>query len=99
MFAIFQSGGKQHKVSEGSFIEVELIDAEVGSQITLNDVLAKASASGEIDINPQSSIDAIVVEHGKADKVYAFKRRRRHTYKKLKGHRQPFTKLQIIKIN
>lgn len=98
MFAIVESGGKQYRVSVDDVINVDRLDCEPGSSITLK-VLAFSSADGAIDFNSKCTVTANAVEHFKDEKVIAFKRRRRHTYKRKKGFRASLTTLKIVSIS
>lgn len=95
MFAIVKTGGKQYKVKPDDIIKVERIDAEEGSEILLNEVLMSVTEKG-LSFENNAPVKAVVVSHFRGDKVIAFKKRRRHTYKKKKGHRQDLTKLKIL---
>ena len=100
MFAIVETGGKQYKVQEGDFIEVEKLDAEVGSKIALN-VLLVADGENVKAGNPYvegSEAIAEVVEHGKGDKIVVFKYKPKKNVRRKQGHRQPYTKLKITSI-
>ena len=102
MYAVIKTGGKQYKVSAGDKLKVELLAAEVGSQVVIDQVLAVGSGD-QVAIGAPlvagASVSATVVSHGRADKVRIFKMRRRKHYQKRQGHRQNFTELQIVSIN
>ena len=98
MYAVIKTGGKQYKVAAGEKIKVELLDAEVGAEVTIDQVLAIGSGDGLTVGAPLvagATVSAKVVSHGKHDKVRIFKMRRRKHYQKRQGHRQQFTELQI----
>ena len=98
MYAVIKTGGKQYKVAAGEKIKVELLDAEVGAEVTLDQVLALGSGDGlkvGAPLVAGATVSAKVVSHGKHDKVRIFKMRRRKHYQKRQGHRQQFTELQI----
>jgi large subunit ribosomal protein L21 len=101
MYAIFRSGGKQHRVTVGDLIDVEKLDVPVGEKIIIDDVLM-IYGDGETKIgNPTvegASIIAEVLAHGKDKKVIVYKFRRRKNYRRKKGHRQPYTRLKIEEI-
>jgi len=103
MYAVLLTGGKQYKVSEGDVIYVEKLDAEVDSTIELNEVLAVSKENGEFVVGKPvvegAKVTAKVVKQDKAKKVVVFKYKRKKDYRKKQGHRQPYTKLQIEKIN
>jgi large subunit ribosomal protein L21 len=101
MYAVIKTGGKQYRVSTGEKIKVELIASEVGQEIVIDQVLAVGNGA-EIKVGTPlvsgASVKAMVVAHGKHDKVHIFKMRRRKHYQKRQGHRQQFTELQIASI-
>ncbi|MBO1265772.1 50S ribosomal protein L21 [Proteiniclasticum sp. SCR006] len=102
MFAIINTGGKQYKVSEGDLLKVEKISADVDSTVELTDVLAVSNGEGELTIgNPAvegAKVTAKVIAHGKSKKVVVFKFKPKKDFRKKQGHRQPFTKILIEKI-
>ena len=98
MYAVIKTGGKQYRVASGDKIKVEQIAADIGSELTFEEVLAVGNGSDlKIGVPHVSgaSVKATVVAHGKHDKVRIFKMRRRKHYQKHQGHRQSFTELQI----
>ena len=101
MYAIFEAGGKQYKVSEGAVITVEKLGLEAGVNHVFDKVIA-ANAGDELKVGapylPGAKVEASVIEEGKHKKVIVFKYKPKKGYKKKKGHRQPFTKLKIDKI-
>lgn len=97
MFAILKTGGKQYKVSNGDSINVENLNLEEGQEVSLNDILMISGDDGSISFN-KGLVKATVVSNFRGEKVIAFKKRRRHTYKRKKGHRQYLTKIKIISI-
>ena len=96
MYAVIVTGGKQYKVSEGDTLFVEKIEAEEGSAVTFDQVLMVGE--GE-DVKVGATVEANIVKNGKAKKIYVFKMKRKKNERKKKGHRQPFTKVEITKIN
>ena len=102
MYAIIKSGGRQHRVSEGESLRVELLHAEVGSNITLSEVLLVGSGVSVKLGRPLvagASVTASVVRHARAKKVLVFKKKRRKGFHKKIGHRQFFTELKITGIS
>ncbi|MDD2569143.1 MAG: 50S ribosomal protein L21 [Clostridia bacterium] len=102
MYAIIESGGKQYKVAEGDVVRVELLKAEVGETIELDRVLAINGDAGMQLGNPVvegAKVSAKVIEHGKGKKVVVFRYKAKKNVRKKNGHRQPFTALEIQKIN
>ena len=97
MFAIVRTGGKQYRVAPGDKIVVEKVDGNAGDRITLGDVLL-AGDGGSLKSTSGLTVAAEIVAQAKADKVTVFKKRRRHNYRRKKGHRQQHTILRIIGI-
>lgn len=98
MYAIIKTGGKQYRVAAGDKLKVESLNAEVGSQVTLSEVLT-VSDGNELKVGAPfvegASVTATVVSHGRHDKVRIFKMRRRKHSIKSAGHRQNYTELKI----
>ena len=102
MYAVIKTGGKQYKVAAGEKIKVEQIAADVGQEITIDQVLAVGNGADLTVGTPLvagASVKATVVSHGKHDKVRIFKMRRRKHYMKHGGHRQTYTELQISTVS
>ena len=101
MYAIIATGGKQYKVAEGDIIKIEKLGLEAGSEVTFDQVLAVNN--GEMLVGSptvaNAKVTATVVEEGKNKKVVVFRYKRKKGYNKKKGHRQPYTKIKIEKIN
>ena len=98
MYAIIKSGGKQYRVQAGEQVRVEALAAEVGSTVSLEEVLLVGTGDGVTVGAPLVSgakVKATVVSHGRGDKVKIFKLRRRKHYQKTQGHRQSYTELRI----
>ncbi len=98
MFAVVKTGGKQYKVTKGEVIKVEKLDADVGSEIDIPEVLMVINGDDVKVGNPiveNAAVRAKVIEQGKDKKVIVFKKKRRKGYKKKRGHRQLFTTLEI----
>ena len=89
MYAVFQSGGKQHRVSEGQVVRLEKIEVETGSEVVFK--VGAPFVEG-------ATIKAEIVEHGRGDKIKIVKFRRRKHYRKQQGHRQWFTDVKITAI-
>lgn len=101
MYAIIETGGKQYKVQEGDVLVVEKLDAEVGQEVTFTNVLAVSNDDGLTTGTPlvaDASVTAKVTQHGKGKKIVVFKFKQKKNYRKKQGHRQPFTRVQIEKI-
>ena len=102
MFAVIMTGGKQYKVNEGDIIFVEKLNVEEGSEVTFDKVLAVSANDGIVTGAPYvdgATVTANVVKNGKAKKIYVMKYKAKKNEKKKIGHRQPYTKVQINKIN
>ena len=97
MKAIFVTGGKQYYVSEGDTVYVEKLDVEAGSEVTFDDVLMVDDKVGNPTVKGAKVI-ATVEKHGKQKKVIVFKYKPKKKYRLKQGHRQPYTKLAIKKI-
>ena len=102
MYAVFVSGGKQHRVAEGDVVKLELIDAEPGSAIEFDNVLLVANGD-DVKIGAPTveggKVTGEVVTHGRGEKVKIIKFRRRKHSRKQMGHRQWFTEVKITGIS
>ncbi len=98
MKAIFETGGKQYYVSENDVIYVELLPNEVGSEVTFTNVLALDDKIGTPYVDG-AKVVCTVEKHGRRKKIKVFKYRPKKKYRKTQGHRQPYTKLVVKKIN
>lgn len=102
MHAVIQTGGKQYRVAQGDKLRVELLDGEVGSQVTFDQVLLLSDGETTQVGKPfvaGAKVVADVVRVGRADKVTIIKMRRRKNYRRKQGHRQHFTELTIASIS
>lgn len=102
MYAVIKTGGKQYKVAAGEKIKIEQIAADVGQEITIDQVLAVGSGADLKVGTPLvtgATVVAKVLSHGRHDKVRIFKMRRRKHYQKRQGHRQNFTEIEIGAVN
>ena len=100
MYAVLVTGGKQYRVAQGETLRVEKLEADVGSEITFDNVLMLGAADG-IKIGEAvkgATVTAKVVEQGRADKVRIIKFRRRKHLMKRQGHRQYYTQIEITGI-
>jgi large subunit ribosomal protein L21 len=97
MFAVIRSGGKQYRVHPGDKIVVEKLAGNAGDKVTLGDVLL-AGDGGNLQKTDGLTVAAEIVAQAKGDKVTVFKKRRRHNYRRKKGHRQQHTILKIVAI-
>jgi len=101
MFAVIQTGGKQYKVAKDDIIIVEKLDAETGKKVTFGDVLM-AGEGAKVKVGAPlvsgASVTGEVLEQRKGNKVIVFKKKRRQTYRRKKGHRQNETVVKITGI-
>ena len=98
MYAVIKTGGKQYRVVAGEKIKVEQIPADVGAEITLDQVLMVGegeSVSIGTPLLAGARVTAKVVAHGRGPKIKIFKMRRRKHYQKHQGHRQNYTEIEI----
>ena len=96
-FAVIKTGGKQYKVAVGDRVLIEKLDAEEGKDVTFDQVLLVDDTIGT-PLVAGAKVTANVIEQGRAAKKIVFKFKNKTRYKKKKGHRQPFTKVEIIAI-
>jgi large subunit ribosomal protein L21 len=101
MYAIIETGGKQYRVSEGDVIRVEKLEIADGETVKFEKVLLVAN-EGNINVGKPyvdgAVVEAVVENQGKAKKIIIFKYKAKKDYRKKQGHRQPFTKVVIEKI-
>ena len=97
MFAIVRTGGKQYRVAPGDKIVVEKLAGEAGDSITLDDVLLAGEGS-DLKSTSGLTVAAEIIAQAKGEKVTVFKKRRRHNYRRKRGHRQQHTILRIVSI-
>ncbi len=101
MYAVIKTGGKQYRVTSGDKLKVEKLVADVGAEITFDQVLMVAdgdSVKAGTPLVSGAAVKATVVSHGRGDKVRIFKMKRRKHYRKTQGHRQHYTEVQISAI-
>jgi large subunit ribosomal protein L21 len=102
MYAVIRTGGKQYRVAAGDKLKVEKLAAEVGAEVTLEQVLALGegeSVKVGAPLVSGATVKATVLGHGRGEKVKIFKLRRRKHYTKSQGHRQPYTEIEITGIS
>lgn len=102
MYAVIKTGGKQYRVTAGEKIKVEQIPADVGTEISLDQVLMVGEGDSVKIGTPViggATVTAKVISQGRHPKVNIFKMRRRKHYRKSQGHRQNYTELEIGSIN
>ena len=102
MYAVFASGGKQHRVQVDTLIDVEKLDAPVGEEVTLSEILVIGDSNGNVQVGTpyleNAAVVGEVVQQAKNKKIVVFKSKRRKGYKRKLGHRQQFTRLRITEI-
>lgn len=101
MYAVIRTGGKQYRVAKGDIVDVEKLAGQVGDKVTLGEVLF-VGGNGEAKIGTptlaEAKVTAEIMEQGKAKKVIVFKKKRRKSYSRKRGHRQQLTTLKIVEI-
>ncbi len=100
MYAIIKTGGKQYVVEEGKVISIEKLDVEEGAEVTFDEVLLVCGDDVKIG-QPNvagAKVTGKVLEQGKERKIRIFKYKAKSNYRRRQGHRQPFTKVKIEKI-
>jgi large subunit ribosomal protein L21 len=101
MFAVIKTGGKQYKVAANQVIEVERLEGDAGAKVSFEDVLMIGEGDAVTLGAPSvagASVAGEVVKQTRGEKVYAFKKRRRHNSKRVRGHRQHVTQVRIVEI-
>ena len=102
MNAIIVTGGKQYKVAEGDTLYIEKLNVEAGETVTFDKVLAVVDGDNAKFGAPTvdgASVTANVVKNGKGKKILVFKYKPKKNYRRRQGHRQPYTKVEITKVN
>lgn len=101
MYAIIETGGKQIKVQEGQEITVELLRGEEGEAVTFDKVLFVGGDDSKIGTPyvEGATVTGKIVQHGRGKKIVIFKYKAKKNYRRKQGHRQPYTKVKIEKIN
>ena len=102
MYAVFKTGGKQYRATTGDVLKVEKIEAEKGATLELDKVLMVGEGEDVKIGTPYiegGKVTAMVIDHGRRDKIKVVKFKRRKSYHKTMGHRQHFTQLEITGID
>lgn len=101
MYAVIQTGGKQYRVEEGQTIFVEKLDVAEGDVVTFDEVLFVGGDNPKVGapLVKGATVTAKVEKHGKGKKIVVFKYKPKKNYRKKRGHRQPYTRLVVEKIN
>lgn len=97
MFAVIRTGGKQYKVANGDVLSVEKLEGVEGDKLEIVDVLMAGGKIGA-PLLAGAKVLAEIVKQFRDDKVIIFKKRRRHNYRRKKGHRQYLTEIKITAI-
>jgi large subunit ribosomal protein L21 len=99
MYAVIRAGGKQYRVAPGDVIEIEKLSQAGGEKVQFDEVLAVSDSEGALSQPTKAFVTGQVVEQGRGDKVLVFHYKRKKQYKKLNGHRQPYTAVKITGIH
>ncbi len=103
LYAIIETGGKQYKVAENDVLKIEKLEAEVGSVVQFDKVLALTAENGMVRLGTPlvsgAKISAEVIEQRKDAKIIIFKKKRRHNYRRKNGHRQLITVVRILDVS
>lgn len=102
MFVVVDIAGFQEKVTEGDLLSVPLLDGNEGDKVVFHNVMLVAKTDTDVQIGMPTvdgaSVEAKIIGHGRGDKIRVFKMKRRKRYRRLHGHRQDFTDIEIVKI-
>ena len=98
MYAVIRTGSKQYRVAPGDVVRVEKLPEGDGETVKFSDVVAVSGEAGSFGAVKDAVVTAEVVENGRADKILVFHFKRKKQYKKIYGHRQPFTAVRITEI-
>ena len=102
MYAVFRTGGKQYRARQGERLRIEKLDAAIGDAVAFEDVLLVGEGA-QVKVGAPlvkgGKVEAKVVSQGRADKIMIIKFRRRKHYKRVQGHRQSFTEVEITGIS
>jgi large subunit ribosomal protein L21 len=103
MLVIIETGGKQHKVEVGQRLKVEKLPAKAGDDFSFDKVLLTSDGTSEPKVGTPylagTLVTAKVLAQGKARKILVFKQKQRKGYRRRKGHRQPWTEVEITGVN
>ena len=98
MYVVVKAGGKEYKVAKGDILRIDKMEGRIGDQVTLDHVLM-VSQEGETQIGtprlPNATVTGEIVDQIKGKKVLVFKMKRRKNYRRLRGHRQPYTYVKV----
>ena len=101
MYAVVRTGGKQYRVAKDSVLKVETLVGDVGSKLTLGEVLMLGGDTLKLGapLVQGASVECEILEHGQGEKVIAFKKKRRKNTHRKRGHRQHFTAVKVLSIS
>jgi large subunit ribosomal protein L21 len=103
MYAVIKTGGKQYRVSEGDTLQVEKLTGEPGEEISFDEVLLVAGGDSTAKVGKPvisgAKVKARILSQERGPKIIVFKMRRRKNYRNKTGHRQPYTRVQIVGIS
>ena len=101
MYAVVRTGGKQYKVTKDTVLKVESLVGDVGSKLTLGEVLLVGGDAPKVGapLVKGASVECEILEHGQGEKVVAFKKKRRKNTHRKRGHRQHFTAVKVLSIS
>lgn len=101
MYAVVRTGGKQYRVAKDSVLKVESLVGDVGSKLTLGEVLMLGGDKPKLGapLVKGASVECEILEHGQGEKVVAFKKKRRKNTHRKRGHRQHFTAVKVLSIS
>lgn len=97
-YAIFKAGGQQFRAEQGRTLRIPVMEAELGSKVTFDEVLLTSDGKKVVAGQPTvkgAKVEAEVVGHGKDEKIYVFRFKRRKNYRRKTGHRQQFTEIKV----
>lgn len=101
MYAIVETGGKQYKLEEGRYLDIELLDAKENEKVVFDKIVmlvnGKKSKIGQPYV-AGATVEGKVLKHDKAKKIIVYKQRPKKGYRKKQGHRQQFTRVMVSKI-
>ena len=101
MYAIVETGGKQYKLEEGRYVDIELLEGNADDKVTFDKVVmlvnGKKSKVGQPYVE-KATVEGVILKHDRDKKVIVYKQRAKKGYRKKQGHRQGFTRVMINKI-